>query len=156
MFMFTAKFNKKTAILSVLILGIILCAIILLVGNASKSTETASLSHTVKDNDDRISYLKSFGWNVSDHPIEEQTIIIPSDFSDVYSAYNDIQIAQGFDLGKYGGIEAVRYTYEVLNYPNHTERIVADIIVYRNKVIAGDIQSTALDGFMHGLEYPKQ
>jgi len=29
--------------------------------------------------------------------------------------------------------------------------VVADIIVYRNKVIAGDVQSTALNGFMHGL-----
>ena len=32
--------------------------------------------------------------------------------------------------------------------------VVADIIVYRNRVIAGDIQSNALDGFMVGLKYP--
>jgi len=48
-------------------------------------------------------------------------------------------------------MEAVRYTYKVLNYPN-AENVVADIIVFRNEVIAADVQSTSLDGFMHGLK----
>jgi hypothetical protein len=33
--------------------------------------------------------------------------------------------------------------------------VVADIIVYRNRIIAGDVQSAALDGFMTGLGFPK-
>ena len=45
------------------------------------------------------------------------------------------------------------YLYKVLNHPKETE-VFADIIVYRGRVIAGDIQSAALDGFMNGLEYP--
>jgi len=48
-------------------------------------------------------------------------------------------------------MEAMRYTYEILNYPTGDKGIVADIIIYRNSVIAGDVQSTALNGFMHGL-----
>ena len=35
------------------------------------------------------------------------------------------------------------------------EDVVADIIVYRGRVIAGDIQSITLDGFMSTLDYPK-
>ena len=48
-----------------------------------------------------------------------------------------------------------RYTYQITNYPNSSDQVVADIVVYRNRIIAGDVQSTALDGFMHGLAFPK-
>ena len=156
MFMYTAKFSKKTAVLSVLVLAAILCAIILLVGSAwSKSAPAANLTQTVRGNDARVSFLRSLGWEVDSDPVDEQTIVIPREFDGVYEKYNEIQLQQGFDLTKYGGIEAVRYTYKVNNYPGTDDPVVADIVVYRNKVIAGDVQSTALDGFMQGLEYPK-
>ena len=43
-----------------------------------------------------------------------------------------------------------------MNYPGagSDDPIVADLVVYRNEVIAGDVQSTRLDGFMHGLAFP--
>ena len=31
------------------------------------------------------------------------------------------------------------------------EGMVADIVVYGDEIIAGDVQSTAIDGFMEGL-----
>jgi hypothetical protein len=43
----------------------------------------------------------------------------------------------------------------VLNYPDYDDTVVADIIVYNNMVIGGDIQATAMDGFMSGLEFPQ-
>jgi hypothetical protein len=143
----------------VLILAVILIAIILIAGGAgranSNSKETAALSAVVKNNNQRVNYLNSLGWEVDKSVLEEQKVVIPRDFSDVYKKYNEIQISQGFDLQKYGGIGATRYTYKVLNYPDATGNVVADIIVYRNEVIAGDVQSNALDGFMVGLRYPK-
>ena len=48
----------------------------------------------------------------------------------------------------------MRYTYKILNYPGEAD-VVADIIVFRNQVIAGDVQSVALYGFMHGLSMPE-
>ncbi|WP_073076113.1 DUF4830 domain-containing protein [Sporobacter termitidis] len=161
MFIFTAKFNKKKAVLAVLILAAVLIAVILIAGSISRSSnaknakETAALSAVVKNNDQRVKYLNSLGWEVDKNPLEEQQVVIPREFSDVYTKYNEIQTQQGFDLSKYGGIEAKRYTYKVLNYPETTGNVVADIIVYRNEVIAGDVQSNALDGFMVGLRYPK-
>jgi hypothetical protein len=157
MFIFTAKFNKKKAVAAVLALAVILVAIILIAGSLGKDNakETASLTAVVKNNEQRVAYLNSLGWEVEPEPIEEQAVVIPREFTSVYKDYNELQMSQGFDLSKYGGIEATRYTYKVLNYPNATGNVVADIIVYRSEVIAGDVQSNTLDGFMAGLKYPQ-
>ncbi len=155
MFIVTAKLNKKKAVCGIIVLAIVLCAIVILVGALSNNSNTAhgvpTLHATVKNNSERILYLEQFGWKVADEPLETIEITIPREFSDVYAKYNEIQLAQGFDLSDYGGLKATRYTYEILNYPDATGQIVADLIVYNNIVIAGDIQSTSLDGFMCGL-----
>lgn len=159
MFVFTTKFNRKKAVIAVIVLAAILIAVVMIAGSADRadtnSKETAALSAVVKNNDQRVKYLNSLGWEVEKKALEEQKVVIPRNFSDVYKKYNEIQLAQGFDLSKYGGIEATRYTYQVLNYPNCDSNVVADIIIYRNRIIAGDVQSNAMDGFMVGLKYPK-
>ena len=155
MFVYTAKFNKKKAIATILFLAAILIAIILLAGRASsnKAVESAALSAVVKNNGQRVKYLESLGWEVEKNAIEEQTVMIPREFTGTYEEYNGLQKKQGFDLSRYAGMEAVRYTYRILNYPEN-ESVVADIIVFRNEIIAGDIQNNSLDGFMAGLEFP--
>jgi type IV secretory pathway VirJ component len=159
MFIFTAKFNKKKAVALVLALAALLIAIVLIAGSGdrsdNKAAETAALSAIVKNNEQRVNYLKALGWEVEPTVLEQQKIVIPRSFTDVYKKYNEIQLAQGFDLSKYGGEEAMRYTYRILNHPHAAGTVVADIIVYKNEVIAGDVQSNALDGFMAGLEYPQ-
>lgn len=146
------KKDKKRIIVAVLLAAVVISAIFLL-NNGSASESSPSI--VVKDNADRVNYLESYGWKINPEPVEEVTIIIPKDFDEVFQDYNSIQLEQGFDLSKYAGLEAVRYTYSVTNYPGDETSVVADIVVYRNKVIAGDIQSTALDGFMHGLNLPQ-
>ena len=153
MFIVTAKFDKRKIIGGALILVVLVAAAILLF-SGGKDGEPASLTAVVRSNDQRVSYLESLGWLVTAKPIDEQTITIPRDFSDVYRTYNELQMAQGFDLTKYAGLEAVRYTYEVTNHPSATGSVVADIIVYRNEIIAGDIQCVSADGFMAGLSFP--
>ena len=157
MFMFTAKLNKGKAIVIVLLLAVMIAAIILLAHRPGGDVGAAGAASSgkVKTNADRIAYISSYGWEVSDRAIEEQSIVIPREFGDVYAEYNELQLEQGFDLSRYSGCEAVRYTYEVTNYPGDAENVVADIIVCRGEVIAGDIQDTSLDGFMQGLEFPK-
>ena len=46
----------------------------------------------------------------------------------------------------------MRYTYEVTNYEGESGKVYANVIVYRNKVIGGDICSEATDGFVSGFE----
>ena len=53
--------------------------------------------------------------------------------------------------GKYKGKEVMRYTYEVTNYPEYEGRVYANLIVYRNKVIGGDICSADAQGFLQGF-----
>lgn len=111
----------------------------------------------VPDNTARISFLESFGWQVSKEPLEIADVIIPQTFGKVYENYNVIQTSQGFDLTKHKGKQVKRYTYAVLNYPSQKEYIRANLLIYNEKVIAGDICSVyAENGFMHGLAYPKE
>ena len=148
------KKDKKRIIVILLLAAAVLCSAVFLLGEDGNAND-GSPSAVVKNNDDRIAYLESFGWEVAEEPIEEVTVTIPQYFDEVFRHYNEIQIEQGFDLSKYAGLEAVRYTYSITNYPTGETCIVADIIVYRNEVIAGDVQSTALEGFMHGLAMPQ-
>ena len=45
-----------------------------------------------------------------------------------------------------------RWTYDVTNYPDNRPNVKANILVYDNKIIGGDICSLELDGFMHGFQ----
>ncbi|MDR2356497.1 MAG: DUF4830 domain-containing protein [Oscillospiraceae bacterium] len=153
MFMYTAKFNRKKAVAAVLVVAAVLCAVIIIAGGLGRSGKASPpLSAIVRGNKQRVEYLESLGWSVDEDVLDERQVKIPVKFSDVYIRYNALQMAQGFDLTRYGGLNATRYTYKVNNHPSSDENVVADIIVYKDKVIAGDIQSCAPDGFMNGLK----
>ena len=42
-------------------------------------------------------------------------------------------------------------TFEVLNYKDVPEGVTANILLYKNKVIGGDICLETEEGFIHGL-----
>lgn len=106
----------------------------------------------IKTNDDRIEFLGQFGWQVKPEAIECIEVTVPSEFDKIFTAYNEIQRAQGLDLTKYKKKNVTRYTYEITNYDGYDGVVYANIIVYRNRVIAGDVCSADVKGFMHGLE----
>lgn len=106
----------------------------------------------VKTASDRIAFIEQFGWKVSPEPHETREIKIPDEFDKILSAYNELQRSQGFDLSHYKRKTAMRYTYAVTNYPNYDGEVYVNIIVYRNTVIAGDVCSADVSGFIHGLE----
>ena len=118
--------------------------------SASKDNE---ISYTgVKTNEDRIAFLAQFGWEVKGEPVEEREITIPSEFDKIFTGYNEIQKRQGLDLSDYKKKKVVRYTYEVTNYDGANGTVYANVIVYRNRVIGGDICSADVTGFVHGFE----
>lgn len=108
----------------------------------------------IKTNEDRINFLAQFGWQVENEPLEEETVKIPKEFDDVLNSYNKIQKHQGLDLNKYSGKEVQRYTYKVTNYPEYTGTVTANVLVYRNQVIGGDICSSDVDGFIRDFTFP--
>lgn len=156
MFVVTARLNKKKLVICILILAAIAAVVLVLTGSGRKAQAASlpKLTAKVKSNEQRVSYLQGLGWEVSQTPLEEQEVTIPKTFNEIYTSYNELQKAQGFDLTDYAGLRVTRYTYEVRNYPDASDTVVADLLVYKHKVIGGDVQSTALDGFMQGLEYP--
>ena len=154
MFVYTAKLSRKRILIAVLLAALVVAAILFLTVRKDDSAEQAAATASAKTNRQRVEYLESLGWEVSDEPIEIQTIIIPETFDSVYAQYAQLQTEQGFDLTRYAGMEATRYTYVVENHPQSAEQVYADILVCKGKIIAGDVQCIASDGFMHGLAFP--
>ena len=105
----------------------------------------------VKTNEDRIKFLNHFGWEVGKEPIEAVNVTVPEVFDSIFEGYNQLQISQGLDLARYKKKTVTRYTYFVTNYSDYDGEVVATLLVYRGRVIGGDICSTDPEGFIHGL-----
>ncbi len=147
----TIKFFSAVALsLAVLIVLLVLVEPAAVATGADNYTEAVSYSG-IKTEEDRVSFLASLGWTVSGAPVYEKTFTLPDTFDRVMQGYNEIQRAQGLDLAKYRKKTVTRYTYEITNYAGEEDKVYANIIIYKNKVIAGDICSADPDGFVHGL-----
>ena len=156
MVVLTAKVSKGKIIAILLIVVVIIGLLVALCSGANRDAETAETSATtVQSNEDRIAYLKSFGWEVEKDPVETQEVKIPEELPDVLQKYNELQKSQGFDLSQYGGKSAKRYVYAITNYPDTTDSYYATLLIYKDTVIGGDVSSAAQNGLMQGLEYPK-
>jgi hypothetical protein len=140
--------------------AVTLVAMILLVptyeGRATLATdENVTLRYDkIKTNDDRKMFFSQFGWTVSEQASEEKEMTIPDEFDRVFTGYNEIQKEQGLDLSKYKNKKVTRYTYEITNYPDYEGKVYGNIIVYKNRVVGGDICSADPSGFVHGFAKP--
>ena len=75
-----------------------------------------------------------------------------TEFDKVYRSYNELQKKQGFDLTKYLKKSVTRYSYRITNYPDYDGDVLANVLIYKNRVIGGDICSTDANGFIHGFD----
>lgn len=116
-----------------------------------ETVETVSFSR-VKTDEDRLKLLTDLGWKTTGEVVEEESFILPETFDRVLLGYNEIQKDQGLDLTRYRKKKVTRYTYEITNYPDYEGRVYANLIVWRGRVIAGDISSADPMGFVRGLE----
>ena len=109
----------------------------------------------IKTNEDRVAYLESYGWTVSPEAVSVEELLIPEEFDETYDQYLALQAQQGFDLTQYRGKRVKRYTYEVTNYPSGESGVEAGLLIYKNTVVAGEVLSTKLGGFIQGLAMPE-
>lgn len=116
-----------------------------------ETVETVSFSR-VKTDEDRLKLLTDLGWKTTGEVVEEESFTLPETFDRVLLGYNEIQKDQGLDLTRYRKKKVTRYTYEITNYPDYEGRVYANLIVWRGRVIAGDISSADPMGFVRGLE----
>ena len=99
-----------------------------------------------------MEFLGQFGWTVDGSRIECEEVTLPEEFDKIFAAYNELQREQGLDLSKYKKKKVTRYTCTVTNYDGYEGKVYANVLVYRNKVVGGDICSADVEGFIHGFE----
>lgn len=155
MFIYSVKASSIKLIALVLLSLTVICTLLILIPSYDATTvfaDDGSVVYTgAKSNEGRIEFLRKFGWEVTPEPIEEIEVTIPSEFDSVFVGYNDLQKLQGLDLSRYKRKTVTRYTYVITNYPEYEGKVFANVLIYRGRVIGGDICTEAKDGFIHGF-----
>jgi hypothetical protein len=155
MFIVTARVPKRRLLaggITVLCCCAAVAAALILTLGGRAVTASAEVKN-IRSNDDRLAYLGGLGWQVSPQPIATEELLIPKEFDDSYAGYLKLQEDQGFDLAQYCGKRVKRYTYQLTNYPTQDEPVQIALLIYKNRVIGGQIQS-ASGSFLHGLTMP--
>lgn len=150
MFIITARFRRRRALLGALALAFLLALLLLL--RACTGDRRGDIS--AGTNEERVAYLSSLGWEVKSEPIETLRITLGETLTEPYRSYNELQLSQGFDLTRWCGQTLARYTYVVTNYPDTSLPCQADLYVCGGILAAGDIVCTGENGFMAGLDFP--
>lgn len=99
-------------------------------------------------------YLLVCGWETSSEKIRMESIVIPDEFSEVYSQYNEIQKSQGFDLSSHRGEKAVLVTCPITNYEDRDD-VYAELILSDTNLIGAALVSDSSDGFVKPLKNTK-
>lgn len=132
-------------------LGILaVAAAILLAGCFGGESEPLTLD----DNDARVAYLTSLGWEVGAQPLETLDLQLPETWGDTWQSYAALQTQQGFPFAEYAGRDVRRYTYAVSNYPATPEGVQANLYLCDGVLIGGDIIVTGKGGFQTVLAFP--
>ena len=151
MFICTVKASTIRFVGLIVLAAALLGGVLLYTGNAT--VEAAGYQYgKIKTDADRVAFLEQFGWKTTGVPVEQETFTIPDTFDRVMLGYNEIQRAQGLDLSRYENKKVTRYTFEITNYPDYEGKVYANLIMFRDKVIAADICSADPSGFVQGLE----
>lgn len=74
-----------------------------------------------------------------------QEVYVPVKFNDVYEQYNELQKLQGLDLEPYRGEKCRLYMYSLSDFDIDGKQGIMSVIVYRGKVIGGDISNQVKD-----------
>ncbi len=138
---------RKTAAERLLILAAAIIAVLSLAaaqaGSPAKGIKAATEAQ-------RMDFIRSLGWEPVEDSEAEKKIVLPEKLPGVLESYNRIQREAGYDLEKYCGKEISVYTYD-LTERCEDQRIQCTLFLFRNRIIGGDIHSTAFEGFMKPL-----
>ena len=140
--------KRRVGSVYIILISFLLIGLVLTVGSEQRGFH----GKTVKSPETLSEFLLDLGWECSIDTLTVQNAVLPEQFDDTFIAYNSIQLQQNCDLTQYAGKEATVYTVDILNYPTETEGVLATVIVYKNRVIGGDIHAAAMDGFMVPLK----
>ena len=94
-----------------------------------------SASPSCENNEQRISFLSSYGIRTENEPFSVCDVIIPSSFDGMYQSFENVQNAQGLSLSEYKGQKVRRYSYKVTNPPNGFGETSAELLVQDTKLV---------------------
>ena len=140
----TIRKNRKKALRIVLLAAVLLTALILL--RAREKTDGVSTP------EGRQAFLQQFGWEIDLSSEDQRSVQLPQILEGMLLRYNELQLKQGYDLTEHLGEVCQQFTYRVLNHPDKDQTVLATLYIQGDRVIAGDIHSTALNGFLQGLQ----
>ena len=129
----------------------VICGIILLLVFTAKKVFPPKVGFDLETTEGRVAYLASLGWEADPETESFRTVIVPQKLEGIMAQYNKMQLKQGFDLNHHLGESCRQYCYDITNYSDTDGRVVASLYIQDGSLIAGDIHSTAVNGFMHGL-----
>lgn len=135
------KIGKK------LLLGFAIAVLAGVIAVCAAAAHAGSAGIAGAENADRVHFLAECGWQVEEEPLSAQEVQIPTEFSDVYEQYNQLNQQAGFDLHAVAGKACKQYCYRVTNYQGDDE-VHATLLVENGRIVGGDVSSAALDGFM--------
>jgi hypothetical protein len=156
MFIYSLRASTlKFAAVVVIAVGLLVTLIAVLPSNpnaAGTMGRAAASQRNIRTNEDRVAFLESYGWIVSAEPLEVSDVLIPREFDAAYNKYNDMQRQQGMNIEKHRNKTLKRYTYLVTNYPGYNGMVIANLLMSGNTIVAADICTADVNGFVHGLE----
>ena len=143
----TQVLTKKKALAIVLLIGF---ALLVLIG--LRWYNGRGPRYDLSTLDGRQAFLLELGWEVDPETEEYRSVVVPEKLEGIMSQYNRMQLAQGYDLNAHLGESCQQYSYRLLNYPDSDSPVFVTLYIQGSQLIAGDIHSNALNGFMHGLK----
>ncbi len=148
MFVLSMKTTRPRIIAVCAVAALLLVTVVSLSG---QDAAVATAAPVAGDDAARQRYLTDLGYEVIADKSEVREILIPAESDPAFAAYNALQLEAGGDLADYSGKRVKCWTYTVTNYPGE-ESVQAHLYTYKDKIIGGDISSTAQGGFSHGLK----
>lgn len=144
--------RQRMALMS-LALGLVIGSALLLAGCFGGDKETEVI--TAATNEERVAYLEALGWQVEPQPIETLDLQLPEKLEGEWDAYAKLQKGQGLPFSEFAGQAVKRYTYTVTNYPEIPQGVQANLYLWGDQIIGGDVIFTGQGGFQTDLAFPK-
>ena len=136
---------KKTAMITAIVCAALLLGFFLFFRLVRSRNDLSTL-------EGRRPFLLEQGGEIDCSTEEHRTVIIPDTLEGVMEDYNQMQLKQDLDLSCHLGERCEQYTYELTNYPGYNGTVLITIYVQGREIIAGDVHTTSIDGFMHGIK----
>lgn len=142
MFVLKLKIRKKYVISTAIIIAatVLLFVVLSLSGGAvpndsATCDEIGKFSLVAQTVGGEVGFIKQFGYDVNADSRTSDTVVIPSNFNEIYEEYNTLQKKIGLNLEDYKGREVTKITYELEN----SEEKYAVILTLQGRVIGAHL-----------------